>query len=210
VADKDGQGTGFTSVQPNSAGTQYKPSLIDLTGGTLRITSTAGKSSGNTNNQDNALQVHVDASRSDVSVEGRILGPMTDLTAGSQQKAVWFGPDQNNYLKLEIEHRTDAPGVYLTAFLEVAGTTSTIGQTKIDSPASVSTLDFQITGDLETGTLQGGYRINSSADYTPLGTPFVPSNIFQWFSPQARAGVLVSNTGSTTPITGVFDWFRVL
>jgi hypothetical protein len=209
VADKDGQGTGFTSVQPNSAGTQYKASLIDLTGGTLRITSTAGKSSGNTNTQDNALQVHVDASRSDISVEGRILGPMTDLTAGFQQKAVWFGPVQNNYLKIEVEHRSTG-GVFLTAFLEVAGSTSTIGQSQIDDPASVSTLDFQVTGDLETGTLQGGYRINSSGAYTPLGTPYVPANIFQWFSPQARAGVLVSHTGSTTPITGVFDWFRVL
>jgi hypothetical protein len=211
VADKDGQGTGFNSVQPNTAGTQYKPSLIDLTGGTLRITSTAGKSSGNTNTQDDALQLHVDASRSDISVEARILGPMSDLTAGFQQKAIYFGPDQNNYLKLEIEHRTDTPGVFLTAFLEVGGTTSTIGQTQVDDPASVSTLDFQITGDLETGTLQGGYRINSSAEYTPLlDAPFVPTNIFQWFSPQARAGVLVSHTGSTTPITGVFDWFRVL
>ncbi|MBV9950734.1 MAG: Ig-like domain-containing protein [Acidimicrobiia bacterium] len=213
VADKDGQGTGFASVQANTAGTQYKPGLIDLTGGTLQITSTAGKSSGNgakANDQDNALQVHVDASRSDISVEGRILNPASDLTAGYQQKAVWFGPDQNNYLKLEIEHRIDTPGIFLTAFLEVNGSTSTIGQSQILDPASVSTLDFQIAGDLETGTLQGGYRINSSAEYTPLGTPFQPPNIFQWFSPQARAGVLVSHTGATTAITGVFDWFRVL
>ena len=63
VLDKDGEGTGFSSVQPNTAGTQYRPTLLDLTSGTLRITSTAGKSSGASNNQDNALQLHVDASR---------------------------------------------------------------------------------------------------------------------------------------------------
>ena len=138
------------------------------------------------------------------------MGPMSDLTVGFQQKAIYFGPDQNNYLKLEIEHRTSG-GVFLTAFLEVNGTTSTIGQVSVPNPASVTTLDFQIFGDMETGTLQGGYRINSnSAAYTAIGTPFVPANIFQWFSPQGRAGVLVSHTGSSTVITGKYDWFRVI
>ena len=198
-------------MQPNTAGTQYRPTLLDLTSGTLRITSTAGKSSGASNNQDNALQLHVDASRSDVTVQGRILGPMSDLTAGYQQKAVWFGPDQNNYLKMEIEHRTDTPGVFLTVFKEEKGVTSTIAQIPVADPSAVSTLDFQIVGDMDTGTLQASYRINSSSDaYTPLGPAFVPTNPTQWFSAQARAGVLVSHNGTTTPITGVFDWFRVV
>ena len=38
----------------------------------------------------------------------------------------------------------------------------------------------------------------------------VPTNIFQWFSPQARAGILVSHTGSTTPIVGSYDSFQVI
>ena len=153
----------------------------------------------------------MDASRSDATVQARILGPMSDLTAGYQQKAVWFGPDQNNYLKIEIEHRTDTPGVFLTVFKEEKGVTSTIAQIPVADPSSVSTLDFQIVGDMDTGTLQASYRINSSSDaYTPLGPPFVPTNPTQWFSAQARAGVLVSHNGTTTPITGVFDWFRVV
>ena len=140
-------------MQPNTAGTQYKPSRIDLTGGTLRITSTAGKSSGGTNTQDNALQVHVDASRSDFTVQTRILGPMSDLTLGYQQKAMCFGPDQQNFLKTEIEHRTDTPGVFITLFKEEKGVTGTLAKIAVAEPAAVSTLDFQITGDMETGTL---------------------------------------------------------
>jgi hypothetical protein len=210
IADMQGEGTGFTSVQPNTAGTQYKPTRLDLTGGTLRILSTAGKSSGGTNTQDNALQAHVDASRSDFTVQTRILGPMSDLTTGYQQKALWFGPDQQNFLKAEIEHRTDTPGVFITLFKEEKGVTATLAKIEVPTPASVSTLDFQITGDMETGTLTAGYRINSSGDFLPLGTAFTPANIFQWFSPQGRAGVLTSHEGSTTAITGVFDWFRVL
>jgi hypothetical protein len=209
VLDKDSQGTGFHSVQPNTAGTQYKQGRIDLTGGTVRILSTAGKSSAGTNTQDNALQVHVDASRSDFTAETRILGPMNDLTLGFQQKALFFGPNQQNFLKVEIEHRTDTPGVFITLFREENGATSSLAKVAVPNPASVSTLDLQITGDMETGVLTGGYRINSSGAYTPFSQSFRPANIFLWFSPQARAGILTSHEGSTTAITGVYDWFRV-
>jgi glucose/arabinose dehydrogenase len=210
VLDKDGEGTGFMSVQPNSAGTQYKPNLIDLTGGRLRLTSTAGKNSGTTNTQDNALQVNVDASRTNFTAQARIINPANGLTAGFQQKAMYFGPDQDNYLKMEIEHR-DTGGVFITVFLEQAHVTSTIGQIQLTDPSSVLSLDFQITGDMENGRLQGAYRLNaSSGPYTALGSAFQPANIFQWFSPQARAGILVSNTGTTATIVGVFDSFQVI
>ena len=212
ILDKDNEGTGFNSVQANTAGTQYKKSLIDLTGGRLRLTSTAGKNSGTSNDQNNALQVNFDASRSNFTEQTRIVNPASGLTAGFQQKSMYFGPDQDNYLKIEIEHRTDTPGVFITVFLEKAHVTSTIGQVQLtDPPTSYLSLDFQITGNLDTGTLQAAYRINSSTGaYTALGTAFQPANIFQWFSPQARAGVLVSNTGTTTTIVGVYDSFQVI
>jgi len=212
IVDKDGEGTGFTSVQANTAGTQYKKSLIDLTGGRLRLTSTAGKNSGQSNDQNNALQLAFDASRSNFTEQTRIINPTSGLTAGFQQKSMYFGPDQDNYLKMEIEHRTDTPGIFITVFLEQAHVTSTIGQVKLtDPPANYLSLDFQITGNLETGTLQAAYRVNSTTGaYTALGTAFQPANIFQWFSPQARAGVLVSNTGTTTTIVGVYDSFQVI
>ena len=36
------EGTGFASVQPNAAGDQHQPAALDLTSGTLRVTSGAG------------------------------------------------------------------------------------------------------------------------------------------------------------------------
>ena len=212
VADKDGEGTGFTSTQTNTKGSQAHPELVDLTNGTLRVTSTAGKNSGATNTQDNALQVNFDGSRTDSFAQTRIEGPVTDLTSGSQQKAVYFGPDQDNYLKIEVEHRTSPTvGVFLTAFREQAGVTATIGQIQVTDPASIATLDLGIQADLETGSLQGVYRINSDADtdWVALGSPFSPSAVLRFFSPQAEAGVLVSHSGATTPIVGVFDSFSV-
>jgi hypothetical protein len=139
-------------------------------------------------------------------VQARILGPMSDLTLGSQQKAIYVGYDQNNYLKVEIEHRTTpTDGVYLTVFREQGGATTTIGQVLVPDPASVATLDLGIVGDLETGSLRGVYRINGDTGWTDLGTTFSPTAVMRWFSPQALAGILVSHAGSTTPIVGVFD-----
>lgn len=42
ILDKDGQGTGFTSVQPNAAGNQYDADRIDLDTalGSLKMTAT--------------------------------------------------------------------------------------------------------------------------------------------------------------------------
>ena len=63
VLDKDNQGTGFTSVQPNKNGNQYDPSRIDLDPltGTLELTATKGSSANNDNTLKNALQVGLDA-----------------------------------------------------------------------------------------------------------------------------------------------------
>ena len=209
VVDKDGEGTGFTSTQANKNGTQTKPELIDLVSGTLRITSTAGKSSGTENLQDNALQLAYDGSRTDTFVQARLVGPQSDLTAGFQQKAVYAGFDQDNYFKVEVEHRTSPAGVYITAFREQSGSTATLGQVALPSPGSIATLDLGIVADLETGTLRGVYRIDSDGAWTDLGTPFTPTAVTRFFSPQSLAGVLVSHTGSTTPIVGVYDSFAV-
>src|SRR5438067_10530346 len=59
LTDKDGQGTGFTRVQANTAGNQYQPGLINLdpTAGVLTLTTNGpGTNSGTSNTQLNALE----------------------------------------------------------------------------------------------------------------------------------------------------------
>jgi hypothetical protein len=208
IADKDGQGTGFPSVEGNKSGTEYKPALIDLTSGKLKITSTAGRTTGADNTQNNALQLVFDASSSSYSATGRILGPMSDLTAGYQQKAVYAGPDQDNYIKIEIEHRIDKGGVFITVLREINGASATIGQVKVANPAGVSTLDLGIVGTRSTSTLRARYRINGGT-WTNLGTNFKPGNVARYFAAQSYAGILVSNTGTTKTIVGTYDSFSV-
>ncbi len=52
--------------------------------------------------------------------------------------------------------------------------------------------------------------------YSPNGGPLVlvgtvkmPANVTGWFSRQAKAGILDSNTGSSTAITATFAKFSV-
>jgi hypothetical protein len=207
--DKDGEGTGFFSTQVNKNGTEEKPSLIDLTGGTVRITSTVGKNSGAENLQDNALQVAYDGSRTDAFVQTRLLGSLSDLSSGYQQKAVYMGQDQDTYLKIEAEHRVDKNGVFITVLREQNGATATVGQVKVANPAAVATLDLALSADLESGAIQAKYRINSDGAWTNLGPLYYPTQVMRFFNPQSRAGILVSHTGSTTPIVGVYDSFSV-
>ena len=193
----------------NKNGTEEKPSLIDLTGGTVRITSTVGKNSGSENLQDNALQVAYDGSRSDAFVQTRLLGSLSDLSSGYQQKAVYMGQDQDTYLKIEAEHRVDKNGVFITVLREQNGATATVGQVKVANPAAVATLDLALSADLESGAIQAKYRINSDGAWTNLGPLYYPTQVMRFFNPQSRAGILVSHTGSTTPIVGVYDSFGV-
>ena len=208
--DKDGQGTGFFSTQVNKNGTEEKPSLIDLTGGTVRITSTVGKNSGAENLQDNALQVAYDGSRTDAFVQTRLLGSLSDLSSGYQQKAVYMGQDQDTYLKIEAEHRVDKNGVFITVLREQNGATATVGQVKVGEPG--------VGGHPRPGPVgrsrerrhpgQVPDQLRRGLD-EPRRAPYYPTQVMRFFNPQSRAGILVSHTGSTTPIVGVYDSFSV-
>ena len=86
------EGTGFASVQPNAAGDQHQPAALDLTSGTLRVTSGAGSNEGSSDTQVNALTTLVDASRSNTVVQARLTDPLADLAAPGTARASGSGP----------------------------------------------------------------------------------------------------------------------
>src|SRR5438105_2160172 len=94
IADKDGQGTGFTRVQANSNGDQYQPSLIDLdtTAGTLSLTTQgSGSNTGSMNNLFNGLETQFDGSSTGFTITARIKGPLSYLNATFDQGGIHFG-----------------------------------------------------------------------------------------------------------------------
>ena len=125
LVDNAGVGTGFSMVDPPSQrlavddpvgfadAPGYEPSLLSMTGGQLLITSTkgiqyaqpsgVGETSSDTNSQINALGVGFDASQATV-LEATVDGLDFSQSAGNnfQQTGIWFGLDEDNYVKFNV------------------------------------------------------------------------------------------------------------
>jgi hypothetical protein len=217
IADKDGQGTGFTRVQANTAGTQYQPSLIDLdtTAGTLAITSQSdgGSNTGSMNNLDNALETQFDGSTIGFTITARIIGPLSYMNATFDQGGIYFGPDQDNFVKLIPEFGNS--GNVLQFRDELGGSTtptlpSSVQNVNIGSFASISTLDLRLTGTPSTGKISAYYAINGggfvklAADLTLTG-----ANKTAFFNSTSRTGILAYTRNTGAPITVTFDSFGI-
>ncbi|HZB70687.1 MAG TPA: hypothetical protein VE395_01025, partial [Acidimicrobiales bacterium] len=212
VADRDGEGTGFDSVQANDAGTQYQPSLIDLdtTAGVLRLTTTNGSNAGGNDTQANALQRVFDASYRRWDVNTKVVDPAAVMGTQLQHQAVFFGPDNGNYVKLEVEHRDGA--ARLVSYAEKNGVFAFADVTGPVIPPG-STVELHLLGDPDLRTIQPAYRIDGGT-LTNFGAAYAPSDSMRWFSTQAQAGIFASSqigqgVTSSPSFTGTFDWFRV-
>jgi hypothetical protein len=203
VVDRDGEGTGFSSVQANTTGDQHQPSALDLTGGTLRVTSGAGTNEGATSTQANALTATVDASRSDTLVQARLVDPLADLTLTGQRKGIWFGPGPDDNVSVVVERRDT--GTYVTVRAEQLGVSQVIGEMPLTAP--VATLDLQLTADLVAGTVQASIRVDGLDPATVVGTAFVPFDVMAWFSPQGRAGIATSHGVALASAVATYDSF---
>jgi hypothetical protein len=214
--------TGFDGVLPNTAGDQCKASNLAFTSSGLAMTSTAGQLANN--NQQNALYKTFNASRGQFTVTARVVGPITNLASDYQQIGAFFGPDQNNFVKVEAEHN-GANSPHLTMFYRELGTSGTVGSVSLPAITSASTLDLVIRGNttvpdpLPYGDAYhvSGYPLDQVSVYysinggslVQVGSVKMPANVTGWFSTAAKAGILVSNSGSTTPLTATFSKFSI-
>ena len=217
---------GFTGVLPNTAGTQCNAANISYTTSGLSLTSTTGEMGNGTNSQQNALYNTFDASRTAFTVTARVAAPIPALTANYQQVAVFFGSDQDNYVKLEIEHNGVGTDPHLTLILEQGGAAVSIGSVSLPALTTASTVDLIIRGNssapdgiqpnVDTSKVRGYpldqvsayYSINGAAA-VQVGTTQLPRDVMRFFSTSAKAGILVSGGGSATPITAKFTRFAI-
>jgi hypothetical protein len=219
VKDGTGQGTGFASVEDNALdepllptyAPAYQPSLVQesTATGTLTLTSTAGSSQGADNTQLNALQLPFDGIDAPFTVQARLLGPLTQLSDGSQQAGVFLGVDQDHYVKLIVSATPSGPSLQLWG--EQDGVARQAGASKLVPHATtLSTLDLLLTADPATDVVTASYAIDGGA-VTPLNRSLTVTgdSIGRVFARKSEAGVLVSNRGSATPITVSFDSFAV-
>ena len=212
VADRDGEGTGFASVQANDAGTQHDASRIDLDAATgkLRLTTTNGSNSGGNDTQVNALQRVFDASYRRWDVHASVVDPAAVMGTQLQHQAVFFGPDNGNFVKLEVEHRDGVSR--LVSYAEKNGAFAFADITGPVIPAG-ATVELHLLGDPDLRTVQPAYRINGGT-LTTFGAAYAPSDSMRWFSVQASAGIFASSqlgqgVTSSPCFTATFDWMRV-
>ena len=206
VLDKDGTGTGFAQVQANTAGNQYTASQIDIntTTGRLQLTSAAGTNSSGTNTQRNALETPFNASAGNFRIATRMIGPFSFLNVANEQQAVYFGPDQNNHLKAEVEYQ--ASGVQITIWREQNGVGAVVGSAVIPNLVNATTLDFFMDGNVSAKTFNVLVSVNGAAATTINTSPItVPNN---WFGVSVPAGILVSHQGGSQ-FVATYDSFTV-
>ncbi|GAB3599996.1 hypothetical protein GCM10027586_02610 [Kineococcus gypseus] len=217
--------TGFDGVLANSAGTQCNPANIAFTPDGLRLTSSAGQLADG--RQQNALYKSFDASTGPFTVRARVKGPITGLTQPYQQVGAFFGPDQANFVKVEVENQVAGGTPQATFFVSEKGAARTVATTAVPAVTSASTVDLVIQGNtsfpdpiaatsdpnkVRTYPLTRvtvAYSINGGAP-VPIGsTAFSPADVSAWFGRSAKAGVLVSGGGSTAPFSATFSSFAV-
>ena len=210
--------TGFDGVLANTGGTQCNAAAASFNGTGLSLTSTAGSLA--TNDQQNALYKAFDATRGQFTVDAKVVGPLTQLTSGNQQVGAFFGPDQNNYLKVAADRNGSTTNITVT--YREKGVTSTVATVPVPGLTTASTVDLMLIGNTSspdplTGKLAGwpldhiqaAYSINGGAAIG-VGTFKVPADVVGWFSRMSKAGILVANPGTTTPISATFSDFSIV
>ncbi|MDB5297371.1 MAG: glucosyl hydrolase family protein, partial [Phycisphaerales bacterium] len=221
VADKNGVGTGLTWVMPNKNGTEYAPSLVELVGGRLKVTtagtSLAGGPWENDNTLVNGLQTQFNGSSGSFSVTTRMVGPLKFLDKASEQGGLLFGPDQDNYVKLVAVAQPNGTFLQFVDEQKAASATtythaiaSDKSYTNVGTFATINTLDLTIAGDASTGVVTAYYRINGGT-LTEVTQTLTLSGTqkAKFFSQTARAGIIAMQKNDLAAETLTYESFGI-
>jgi hypothetical protein len=193
-------GTGFAAFQGASTSSD-----ISLSGGRLNVKSSADSNTAHRN----ALMSPVHMG-SNLAIQARLVGPFTNINAGEEQQAIWFGPNATNYAKFEIENSGNANKKRLTFWVQKGSTGAVVNTVDIDT-AGLNTLDlkFDINPALRDGPrITASYSVNGGA-FTALTRDYdgIPK---EWMTQATPAGVLQSHQGTGgAQFTAVYEYFRV-
>ena len=216
AVDANGLGTGFTYVDPPLLGQGYRKEKLNLTGGQLRIGTTAGLAVGEVNSQDNTLGVGMgwdadDPPREQV-VQTRLVN-VPAMTGRFEQAGLWFGRDEDNHAKLHVWSGGSTPQIeFLT---EQDGTRSARA---VSPPVALTGRSVDLELELDPVARRVTARWNRVGEPAQqLASAAVPAS---WFDqvPEAIdhrmktfsfAGVFASHRNAASPLTFSFDHFRV-
>lgn len=211
LADKAGLGTGFTMIQPNTAADQYQPAnlAVDTATKQLVVTATPGIQYRTSNNLANGLGVGLKSAGVRSTLTTTVVKPFVPATARSEQAGLWFGPDQDNYVKAVVQSGGGSDFVQLTS--EIAGTAN--GAPTSGRVTASDTVALKLVADAASRTVAGSYQINGGAS-VGLGTVSVPPSFFDGSTLASQAsgasgfgGIFATSRNNTTPVDYHFGSF---
>ncbi|NAS11526.1 T9SS type A sorting domain-containing protein [Poritiphilus flavus] len=221
LLDGSGNGTGFTMILEHSEARRagdlpvsdpsvngYEPSLLNLNAGMLEILSQAGIAyldppvSSNNNNQVNTLGVGLTSITSRIIISSTLSNIVTG--GGSAQAGIWFGFDEDNFVKLNVNNNDN-----IELRVETAGTSP--GQIQSTFAISGQTVVLEMEVDAVALTADAYYTIGAGSR-TLLGSLPIPANYFTGRNISGTdltfAGIYATHRNGTQ-FTASFDAFDI-
>ncbi len=223
LADKNGVGTGFTMVQPSSNGGAYLPENLER--GSLIVTTTAGiqyKTDNGTgpkeNALDNGLGVGFDATK-----PVRIVTTIANPSAGTnkaEQGGIWFGPDEDNYVKLVVASAGSGNNkIQLLREINGSVDNATDEVNSAASKLSDKTVELILVADPTTNKVTASYTVDGGTEQKLDSFANIPASFFEgsMLDPQvngvnSHAGIFATHrnaTAANSPVQFAFEDFSV-
>jgi fibronectin type 3 domain-containing protein len=225
LVDNDGEGIGFDAFQDNANNDGFRPDLLDLdaTKGILKSVTTGGGPQGSNfqgdNTHANLLQTDFDATTSGWIIESRLLGPdgaggITQYDDIYKQGGIFFGEDQDNYVKLVIGRYPDGNRIEFTDEYSIGpNMTERVHQNfrDIGDFGNYTSIDLRLVGDAATGEVQAYFRTDPNGAFVLMGELEIPaSKRSAFFKADGEAGVIQSSRWSNSgAVTAVYDSFEI-
>jgi hypothetical protein len=225
ITDKNGQGTGFTTVN-NYSGTRlavdgqpsnnlvpgYEPSKITLTGGRLQLVTNKGIDFLTNNNQLNILGVKI-ATDKKLQIDVKVINPANGTL--SQQAGIWYGLDDKTYIKLTISgNKVELRKELNDVSSSISGNTNPDQRiTAAISGLNTQTVSLRLVIDPSTNTVDGLYSTdgvnftNAGVGYTSTGISIAGMGLT---NSTAYAAIYATHRNATTAVTYNFDDFSII
>ncbi|MBY5994266.1 kelch repeat-containing protein [Ferrimonas balearica] len=214
LEDSNGLGTGFTYLQPTSNGSGYLPGLLDMNTSTERlvITTTKGLQHQGINNLDNAVGIGY-AGPNDVARISTILVDPPTGTGKYEQAGLWFGYDEDHFVKLVYN---STPGGQVVEFIyELGGVVLGKFDPSVGDLSS-DTLELVLIANPDTQTINARYSINGgsevnvgSFDLEPEFFSFDAAGIDPVVGTRTFTGLMASHRNGAASMQFQFESFSV-
>ncbi|SDI27532.1 Ig-like domain-containing protein [Mucilaginibacter gossypii] len=224
IIDRNGQGTGFTTVNKysgvrlaadgnpsNPVMPGYEASKITVMGGSLQLVTNKGIDILTNNNQLNVLGVKVNPVKK-LQIDVKVINPVNGAQA--QQAGIWFGLNDKTYLKLDVSNNK------IELRREINDVTSSISGianpdqriTPAITALSAKTVSLRLVIDSVAKTAEGFYStdgLNFLSAGAGYAAPYISIDSTGIINHANYAGIFGTHRNASGAVTYSFDDFAV-